>query len=118
MPRLPIIKPQTIANKDLVSSEYGERWTSPGSVCTSRTESAGYHRGIDFVVPVGIEVFPIVDGTVVRAIEDNTNLGKVVVIAHPDGNYSIYAHLSEISTAIKIVQQKTVREMIYGKMCR
>lgn len=58
--------------------------------------SSGYHTGIDFAVPVGTAVKSIGPGVVVTAGQGGP-YGTQVVIRHPDGMYSQYAHLSKLS---------------------
>ncbi|MEU1895656.1 peptidoglycan DD-metalloendopeptidase family protein [Streptomyces pristinaespiralis] len=57
--------------------------------------SSGYHTGIDFVVPVGSPIRSIGPGTVVTAGPGGA-YGNQVVIRHPDGMHSQYAHLSRL----------------------
>lgn len=65
--------------------------------------SSGYHTGIDFVVPVGTPIKAIGAGTVVTAGPGGA-YGNQVVLRHPDGKFSQYAHLSrlDVSTGQKI----------------
>jgi murein DD-endopeptidase MepM/ murein hydrolase activator NlpD len=54
------------------------------------------HEGIDYGVPVGTPVMAAAGGTVVFAGTGNgfDNYGNYVVVEHPDGYKSYYAHLS------------------------
>lgn len=54
-----------------------------------------YHMGIDFVTPVGSNVYAGREGEVVCAGYEY-GYGNVVKIEHDDGYYSIYGHLSEL----------------------
>ncbi|MEU6140794.1 transglycosylase family protein [Streptomyces sp. NPDC047081] len=58
--------------------------------------SKGYHTGVDFPVPTGTSVKAVGAGTVVSAGWGGS-YGYQVVIRHPDGRYTQYAHLSAIS---------------------
>ncbi|MET7684743.1 M23 family metallopeptidase [Streptomyces sp. NPDC005423] len=60
--------------------------------------SSGYHTGIDFVVPTGTTVKAIAAGTVVSAAYDGA-YGNEVVVRHADGQYSQYAHMSQLSVS-------------------
>ncbi|MET7488312.1 LysM peptidoglycan-binding domain-containing M23 family metallopeptidase [Streptomyces sp. NPDC005538] len=60
--------------------------------------SSGYHTGVDFVVPTGTTVKAIAAGTVVSAAYDGA-YGNEVVIRHADGEYSQYAHMSQLSVS-------------------
>jgi murein DD-endopeptidase MepM/ murein hydrolase activator NlpD len=61
--------------------------------------SSGYHTGVDFPVGTGTPIVSIASGEVVSA-GDGGAYGNEVVILHPDGHYSQYAHLSSISVAV------------------
>ncbi|MDJ0345918.1 peptidoglycan DD-metalloendopeptidase family protein [Streptomyces sp. H10-C2] len=58
--------------------------------------SSGYHTGVDFPVSTGTSVKAVGNGTVVSAGWGGA-YGYQVVIRHPDGRYSQYAHLSQLS---------------------
>ena len=59
------------------------------------TKRRDFHRGIDIVVPYGTPVRAVEDGIVVFAGKA-PNYGKVVIIRHKKGYYSIYAHNSSL----------------------
>lgn len=60
--------------------------------------SQGYHTGVDFPVPTGTSVRAVTEGTVVSAGWAGS-FGYEVIVRHPDGRYSQYAHLSAISVS-------------------
>ncbi|MFI1979751.1 M23 family metallopeptidase [Streptomyces wedmorensis] len=57
--------------------------------------SRGYHTGQDFAVPTGTTVRAVGPGRVVAA-RYGRSYGYEVVIRHPDGRYTQYAHLSRV----------------------
>ncbi|MFE5912808.1 M23 family metallopeptidase [Streptomyces wedmorensis] len=57
--------------------------------------SRGYHTGQDFAVPTGTTVRAVGPGRVVAA-GYGRSYGYEVVIRHPDGRYTQYAHLSRV----------------------
>lgn len=61
--------------------------------------ASGYHTGVDFLVPTGTSVKAIESGTVVAAGWGGS-YGYQVVLKHPDGKYSQYAHLSAINVKV------------------
>ncbi|MFJ8589675.1 transglycosylase family protein [Streptomyces sp. NPDC093595] len=61
--------------------------------------AAGFHTGVDFAVPVGTVVRTVVEGTVVAAGWQGA-YGNAVVVYHPDGMYTLYAHLSTVSVSV------------------
>ncbi|MFE0650855.1 M23 family metallopeptidase [Streptomyces sp. NPDC059534] len=60
--------------------------------------SRGYHTGQDFAVPTGTAVRAAGPGRVVAA-GYGRSYGYEVVIRHPDGRYTQYAHLSRIDVS-------------------
>ncbi|MDV5149692.1 M23 family metallopeptidase [Streptomyces sp. SBC-4] len=60
--------------------------------------SRGYHTGQDFAVRTGTTVRSVGPGRVVTA-GYNRSYGYEVVIRHPDGRYTQYAHLSRIDVS-------------------
>ncbi|TDU02994.1 murein DD-endopeptidase MepM/ murein hydrolase activator NlpD [Streptomyces sp. 846.5] len=61
--------------------------------------AAGHHTGVDLAVPVGTTVQAVGAGTVVKA-EWGGAYGRMVVVRHADGRYSLYAHLSQIDVHV------------------
>ena len=64
--------------------------------CTSACGRTSPHRGTDFPQPSGTPVPAVADG-VVRLVTTSSCLGNVVVVAHADGMFSGYCHLSAVS---------------------
>ncbi|MEO3752047.1 transglycosylase family protein [Streptomyces sp. B6B3] len=60
--------------------------------------SLGYHTGVDFPVATGTSVKAVTSGEVVSAGWSGS-FGYEVIVRHPDGRYSQYAHLSAISVS-------------------
>lgn len=68
------------------------------------------HNGVDYGAPTGTPVMSVADGTVSFAGVKGAN-GKLVVVKHPNGYSTHYAHLSAISPGMKPgapVTKKTV----------
>lgn len=68
------------------TSGYGQRW-------------GRLHKGVDWAVPVGTTVFASSAGTVVRA-DYNGGYGLCVLISHPDGKMTRYAHNSKLLVSV------------------
>ena len=68
------------------TSGYGQRW-------------GRLHAGVDWAVPVGTTVFASSAGTVVRA-DYNGGYGLCVLISHPDGRMTRYAHNSKLLVSV------------------
>ncbi|WP_077057824.1 transglycosylase family protein [Streptomyces sp. MP131-18] len=60
--------------------------------------SLGYHTGVDFPVATGTSVKSVTAGEVVSAGWSGS-FGYEVIVRHPDGHFSQYAHLSAISVS-------------------
>ncbi|MBO6935356.1 MAG: VCBS repeat domain-containing M23 family metallopeptidase [Deltaproteobacteria bacterium] len=74
-----------------------------GSTCCGRSNP---HRGVDFAQATGTRIPAVANGTV-RVKTYSSCLGHVVVLRHPDGMYSGYAHMREASP-LRIGQQVTI----------
>ena len=52
--------------------------------------------GIDLDAEVGTPVYAVQSGTAIRAGKNSGGYGNVIVIEHPSGLMSFYAHLSKL----------------------
>ncbi len=71
-----------------LSSGFGPR-KSPGG------RGSTYHQGVDFAIPIGSTVMASSGGTVAAAGWSG-GYGYMVLINHPDGSKTRYAHLSKV----------------------
>ena len=78
------------------TSNYGWRW-------------GRLHKGVDWGLPVGTTIFASSGGTVVRA-DKNGAYGLCVLISHPDGRMTRYAHCSKllVSAGQSVEQGETI----------
>jgi len=78
------------------TSNYGWRW-------------GRLHKGVDWGIPVGTKIFASSGGTVVRA-DYNGAYGLCVLISHPDGRMTRYAHCSKllVSAGQSVKQGETI----------
>jgi murein DD-endopeptidase MepM/ murein hydrolase activator NlpD len=60
----------------------------------------GFHAGIDLLAPRGTPVLAAGPGTVTWAGPRAGGWGRLVVIRHPDGVRTLYAHLASISVKV------------------
>jgi murein DD-endopeptidase MepM/ murein hydrolase activator NlpD len=74
--------------KDPVDVRIGDRFGPRGN---------RFHTGLDFPAPTGTRVTAAGRGTVAFAGWDSGGYGNTVVIEHPLGVRSLYAHLSRIA---------------------
>lgn len=80
-------------------------WPLEGPVISSYGAGAGgaTNAGINITAPKGTPVQAAAGGTVVHASDDAGNVGKLVLIRHPDGYVTSYGHLDRI-----LVEKDTV----------
>ena len=78
------------------TSGFGRRW-------------GRMHKGVDWACPVGTTVYASCAGTVIQAAYSG-GYGNVVVISHPDGRMTRYAHNSKL--AVKVGQHVEQGETI------
>ena len=87
-----------IKRKKVVTSRYGWRWGRP-------------HHGIDIDLISGDEVKALFDGKV-RFVAYHGGHGKTVIIRHPNGLETVYAHLSK---QLVKVNDTVVKGQVIGK---
>lgn len=63
------------------------------------TYKAGYHTGIDYGVGIGTPVGSAAKGTVVQTGSGGA-YGNFIIIRHPNGMYTLYAHLSRVGVQV------------------
>jgi len=76
------------------------------------TGTSSFHTGIDYGLPSGTPVLASEAGVVQYAGWDPTGYGNCVIIEHPDGNATLYAHLNQMPGVI--VGQKIERSQMIG----
>lgn len=95
------------ADKKAAAKKKAASWVKP--VSKPYTLTAGFgnsgdrwsakHSGQDFGVPTGTPVKSVHKGTVVEA-GDGGSYGNNIVIKHPNGKFSQYAHLSKFEVGV------------------
>jgi len=86
------VKMRTPLDHYWLSSDYGYR-PSPFN------GEKQFHRGIDMAAPEGTPVFACKEGRVISIVRMDPTFGNYIVIKHPSGLSSIYAHLSKIKVS-------------------
>jgi len=76
-----------------ISSEFGDIRRASGRKLV--------HKGIDYAAAVGTPVAAAATGEIAR-IDRSPTYGRYVVIQHPDGLATLYAHLSRIAGSLKV----------------
>lgn len=66
----------------------------------SMSRSAGGHSGVDMSAPTGTPVRSVTTGLVVSRNASGAAYGNHVVVRHPDGRFTLYAHLSAITVNV------------------
>lgn len=59
------------------------------------------HRGVDYAAPIGTRVRSTADG-IIKTMGSMRGYGNVVVIRHPNGYETLYAHLSAFGSGISV----------------
>lgn len=83
------------SDKFIVTDVFGDR----DPISTSEGETSKFHTGIDISAPEGTRINSVGDGYV-SEVGYNAALGNYVVVTHPNGTHTRYAHCSEVSTGI------------------
>lgn len=79
---------QPFENDYGISQRFGEKYTNPDG-----------HTGIDYLTPAGTPILASESGTVIYAGWKNGGYGNCVIIKHPDGNTTLYEHLSQVAVS-------------------
>lgn len=72
-----------------ITLDFGEEWLP--------LYKKGEHKGIDYGTPIGTAILASADGTAMITGYQAKGYGHYVILTHPNGYSSIYAHLSEIT---------------------
>ncbi|MBN2480572.1 MAG: M23 family metallopeptidase [Bacteroidales bacterium] len=88
--RLPAMQPVSKRDVLYISSYFGTR-TDPFNHANEQI-----HTGIDFVAPLGVNVYATADGIVTLSQNSRTGYGNEIIIDHSFGYSTRYAHLLEI----------------------
>jgi murein DD-endopeptidase MepM/ murein hydrolase activator NlpD len=87
----PLAGSPTIRGSDTVATTGGRFDSGRGS--------GHKHGALDLNSSEGTDVFAVRDGRAAVAASDWGVLGNTVIVDHGDGEYSVYAHLNDISVA-------------------
>ena len=82
----------------------GGRPPSPGQSYLRERSPTHLHRGIDVSAPAGSPVFAAGPGRVAAVWPDGrvSGYGNTVVLQHPDGTQTLYAHLSAFAPGLSV----------------
>lgn len=76
------------------TGKYG--WPVNGGYISSPFGGERNHKGLDIAAPMGTEIYAGESGTVYRAGWNSGGYGNYVIIEHPDGFLTYYAHCSSV----------------------
>lgn len=88
----------------IVSSGFGYRESSC-RLCSTE------HRGVDFTPGRGSEIYAVMEGTVLES-GNSGSYGTVVVIEHPNGWKTLYAHMIPGSNSVSVGQHVNQGQVI------
>lgn len=80
--------------RDVFLTQYFGKTSDSGRLYTS-----GTHDGVDFRAPIGTPIFAVMPGIVAETnlgAVKNCQYGKWILIKHPNGLSTLYAHLSDV----------------------
>ena len=111
----PTVKKPAVSNSTNngkpVPAGYYVRPVQAGSPWRKSQGFHGRYSGIDLAAPTGTPLVAAADGVVLRAKSGwNGGYGQMVIISHPNGTQTIYAHLSKIlvNTGDKVAQGQLI----------
>jgi murein DD-endopeptidase MepM/ murein hydrolase activator NlpD len=98
-----VIKPpketttQTSETKSTTSSQPMTITSGFGERINPITKKPEFHTGIDISGKEGTPIVPIDSGKVIKVEKNTTGFGNRVMVQHPDGTTSYYAHMQDIN---------------------
>lgn len=96
---------KTPINGAYISSGFGMR-RHPISGYTA------FHRGTDFAAKVGTPIYASGDGVISKAIRSNKGYGIHIMIRHPNGYETLYAHMSSHARGMYVGKRVTQGQVI------
>ncbi len=78
------------------------RWPLEKVVVTSPfgKRNGRNHEGVDFDANRGTPIYTVQDGTVVYASSKMKGYGKLIIVRHPSGLFTVYAHNSKMMVSV------------------
>lgn len=94
--RVPTSIPSVVPVRDFSPRQTG---ASVGKKVNPFYKTVRDHSGLDIVAPAGTPVRCSADGRVAKVVRSEKGMGNQVVVSHPGGFQTVYAHLEDISTS-------------------
>ena len=107
--------PQT--DKGLITPRFHALWPTDGIITTYFGEvgplSPHGHTGLDIAAPEGTPILAADEGEVLKAVWSDDGYGGLIIIGHPSGYETWYAHLDafEVSKGDKVTRGEVIAEM-------
>ena len=110
--------PAVSTSRSVQSTKQSASWAPAGNSSDHRTDPSGYfalpisggartqglhgHNGVDWASSAGTPIMAVADGDVIIARSGGWNggYGTYVVISHPNGMQTLYAHMSQIAVSV------------------
>ena len=83
------------------SSKSNSGSTSKAKIATAPGQRYRAHMGIDYAAPIGTPVFSVANGKVVH-LGFSGAFGNLIVLEHPGGYHTYYAHLSSFNPELEM----------------
>ncbi|MEE5992571.1 MAG: M23 family metallopeptidase [Oscillospiraceae bacterium] len=87
---------QPASNTTTVNGNGMFGWPVNGGRISDHFGGERNHKGLDIAAPTGTEIYASAAGKVIRAGWNSGGYGNYVIIEHPDGYRTLYAHGSEV----------------------
>lgn len=90
---------QTLAAENQIEIDVNTKESATQPVPETIGISQGYnllHPGLDIRAALGSEIYPIKEGVVKQVSFSRFGYGRWVVVAHNDGDESLYAHMGKV----------------------
>jgi murein DD-endopeptidase MepM/ murein hydrolase activator NlpD len=106
-----------MADKALVSPHFHALWPSEGIITTYFGEVGPFsprgHSGLDIAAPEGTPIHAVDGGEVLKAYWDKDGYGGLIIIGHPSGYETWYAHLDgfDVKTGGHVTRGQVIAEM-------
>jgi len=107
----------TLTDKNLSTPRFHALWPTEGIITTYFGEvgplSPHGHSGLDIAAPPGTPVEAVDEGEVLKAYWNEDGYGGLIIIGHPSGYETWYAHLAsfEVSKGEKVKRGQEIATM-------
>lgn len=105
------------SDKNVAAARFHAQWPTHGIITTYFGEVGPFsprgHAGLDIAWSAGTPILAADQGEVLKAVWDQTGYGGLVIIGHPSGYETWYAHLAdlEVQTGSEVSRGQEIGKM-------